>query len=152
MDGDRNLLFGVFAVQLRKVTASQIMEAAAAGVEDHASGMSVAWGDYNRDGRMELYVGNMFSAAGNRITYQRRFSTGLPGQTVSHLQRMARGNTLFENVTDAKGYQFRDVSQQLAVNMGRWSWASKFVDLTNDGWPDLIVANGYVTGDDKSDL
>jgi hypothetical protein len=126
--------------------------AAVAGVEDHASGMSVAWGDYNRDGRMDLYVGNMFSAAGNRITYQRRFSTGLPDQTVSHLQRMARGNTLFENVTDASASQFRDVSQQVAVNMGRWSWASKFVDLTNDGWPDLIVANGYVTGDDKSDL
>jgi hypothetical protein len=126
--------------------------AASAGVEDHASGMSVSWGDYDRDGRMDLYVGNMFSAAGNRITYQRRFSAGLPGETVSHLQRMARGNTLFANVTETGAAGFRDVSQQAAVNMGRWAWGSKFVDVTNDGWPDLIVANGYVTGEDQSDL
>ncbi len=27
-----------------------------------------------------------------------------------------------------------------------------FVDLTNDGWPDLVVAIGYVTNDDTADL
>ena len=47
--------------------------AAEAGVEDISSGMSVSWGDFNRDGWSDVYVGNMFSAAGNRITYQRRF-------------------------------------------------------------------------------
>ena len=44
-----------------------------AGVEDMASGMSASWGDYNQDGHMDLYVGNMFSSAGNRIAYQQRF-------------------------------------------------------------------------------
>jgi hypothetical protein len=36
--------------------------------------------------------------------------------------------------------------------MGRWAWASKFVDLNNDGWPDLAIANGYITGEDPHDL
>ncbi len=40
MDRDRNLLFGVFAVQLRKVTPSQIMEAAAAWAVDPAKDLA----------------------------------------------------------------------------------------------------------------
>ncbi len=126
--------------------------AAEAKVVDHGSGMSVDWGDYNRDGRMDLYIGNMFSAAGSRITSQRRFERGRPGDTVAHLRRMARGNTLFENACDATGARFQDVSDEAEVWLGRWAWASKFVDLTNDGWLDLVVANGYVTNDDTDDL
>jgi hypothetical protein len=126
--------------------------AAQAGVEDHGSGMSVAWNDYNRDGRMDLYVGNMFSAAGNRVTYQRRFADGRADETVSHLRRMARGNTLFSNQTRDGQVEFVDVSEPTAVWLGRWAWASKFVDLTNDSWPDLVIANGYVTNDMPDDL
>lgn len=126
--------------------------ARAAGVEDHAAGMSTSWGDYDRDGRMDLYVGNMFSAAGNRVSYQRRFVEGLPTKTTSYLQRMARGNTLFANRSSENQVAFQDVSVPLAVNMGRWSWGSKFVDLTNDGWQDLVVVNGYVTGENADDL
>ena len=126
--------------------------ASVASVEDQASGMSVAWGDYNRDGRPDLYVGNMFSAAGNRVTGQGRFSKGVRPETVADLRRMARGNTLFANATTPNGPSFRDESELAAVNMARWSWASKFVDFTNDGWPDLIAANGYVTGNVDDDL
>jgi hypothetical protein len=126
--------------------------AAEAGVEDHGSGMSVSWGDCNRDGQMDLYVGNMFSAAGNRVTYQRRFAAGIADETVSHLRRMARGNTLFLNSVDPRDPRFVDASEPAAVWMGRWAWGSKFVDLTNDGWLVLVVANGYVTGDDDDDL
>jgi hypothetical protein len=123
-----------------------------AGVEDVGSGMSVSWDDYNRDGLMDLYVGNMFSSAGNRITYQQRFSAGKSDATVSQIRRMARGNTLFKNASADGRAQFSDVSEREAVEMGRWAWASKFVDLTNDGWPDVIVANGYVTGHIPDDL
>ena len=40
----------------------------AGDVEDSAAGMSAAWGDFNRDGNMDIYVANMFSSAGSRIT------------------------------------------------------------------------------------
>jgi len=34
--------------------------------------------------------------------------------------------------------------------MGRWAWSDQFVDLNNDGWEDLVVANGYLTGVNNS--
>ena len=117
--------------------------ASAAGVEDVAAGMSVSWGDYNRDGRMDLYVGNMFSSAGNRIAYQRRFKEDDSEATRQLYQRHARGNSLFEAGPDGS---FRDVSSGAAVTEGLWAWSSIFADLNNDGWQDLVVANGMVTG------
>ena len=123
--------------------------AAAAEVEDIASGMSAAWGDYNRDGRMDLYVGNMFSAAGGRVAYQRKFHAGATAKTKSDLQRLARGNSLFAGTADGV---FRDVSIKAGAAMGRWAWSSQFVDINGDGWEDLLVANGYLTGTDKDDL
>ena len=124
--------------------------AAAAGVEDIAAGMSVSWGDYNRDGRPDLYVGNMFSSAGSRIAYQRRFKQNAASTIREHYQRHARGNSLFENAGDGT---FRDVSVAANVTRGRWAWSSRFVDINNDGWEDIVVANGMVTGaDDPGDL
>lgn len=119
------------------------------GLEDAAFGMSVSWGDYNRDGLMDLYVGNMFSAAGNRITFQEQFRPQSKEESRKKYQRTARGNSLFENQGDGT---FRDVSTHAAVTQGRWSWASLFADINNDGWEDLIVTNGFVTGDTIDDL
>ena len=120
------------------------------GVEDAASGMSVTWGDFNRDGWPDLYVGNMFSAAGNRVAYQRRFGDNRFGDDVARYQRMARGNTLF--AASPAGAEFQDVSLRHGVNMGRWTWGSQFVDLNNDSYLDLVVANGFLTSERRDDL
>jgi hypothetical protein len=56
---------------------------------------------------------------------------------------------LFENTGEGT---FRDVSLDRDVTMGRWAWGSPFVDINNDGRPDLLVANGYITGEDTRDL
>ena len=119
------------------------------GVEDMASGMSVAWGDYNRDGAADLYVGNMYSSAGNRVSYQRNFAPGEKAPTLAGLQGMARGNTLFAGGGSGA---FKDVSEASGAHLGRWAWSSGFADLNNDGWEDLVVANGFLTGRRPDDL
>jgi hypothetical protein len=116
--------------------------------EDRASGMSVSWGDVNRDGRMDLYIANMFSAAGNRIAKQEEFSPGSTPDIRQALLRFARGNTLLLQ----DGERFTDASDALGVTMGRWAWSSMFADINNDGWEDLLVANGYITTPDTGDL
>lgn len=110
------------------------------GAEDMAAGMSVSWGDFNRDGEADLFVGNMFSSAGQRVAFQRKFSDGKT--------RMARGNTLFS----ANDGVFQDHSLESGVTNGGWAWSSGFADLNNDGWQDLVVANGYLTNTRDDDL
>ena len=123
--------------------------AAEAGVEDISAGMGVSWGDYDGDGLSDIYVSNMFSSAGNRIAYQRRFKEDVDSETRGHFQRHARGNTLFRNLGDGT---FADVSERAGVTMGRWAWGSKFIDVNNDGWLDIVVPNGFATSEDPQDL
>ncbi len=122
--------------------------------EDSAFGMSVAWGDYDRNGWMDLYVSNMFSYAGNRVTFQKKFQSDSTDFVRTGYQRFARGNTLLANPGGKPGTEFQFVDRSLAdrVNRARWAWSSRFVDINNDGWEDLLVANGYITTSDSGDL
>ncbi|MEM7391429.1 MAG: VCBS repeat-containing protein, partial [Verrucomicrobiota bacterium] len=120
-----------------------------ARAEDSASGMGVTWGDIDRDGHMDLYVANMYSTAGSRITRQAGFKQDASEEVRARLRRFSKGNTLLRNVGDST---FEDVSEAAGVTMGRWSWSANFADLNNDGWEDLIVANGFISGTDSGDL
>ncbi len=71
------------------------------------------------------------------------------GNVKQRLQRMARGNTLLKN--QANGV-FEKASADSGIEFGRWAWASMFADINNDGWDDLLVANGFLTGDQTGDL
>ena len=118
------------------------------GLVDTASGMSVAWGDPNRDGALDLYVANMFSSAGSRITRQSQFLPKSSDDLRAVYQRFAKGNSLFLASKDG----FVENSAKANVDRARWAWSSPFVDINNDGWEDLVVANGYITTDDTGDL
>jgi hypothetical protein len=123
--------------------------AAAAGVQDIAAGMSSAWGDPDNNGRMDLYVANMFSSAGNRIAFQEKFHPTANDSERQLFRRHARGNSLFHN---KGGGLFDDLSEAAGVTLGRWAWSSRFGDLNNDGLEDIYVANGYITQEDPHDL
>ncbi|MFQ5664075.1 MAG: FG-GAP repeat domain-containing protein [Terriglobia bacterium] len=123
--------------------------AAAAGVEDIGHGMSAAWEDYDNDGWLDLYVGNMYSTAGLRLTAQSAFKSNSGAAVQKAYQRLAKGNTLFRNRGDGT---FEDVSETTGVTLGRWAWASQFFDLDLDGREDIYVANGYITNESTHDL
>ena len=132
--------------------------ASQAGGLDDSFGMSVNFGDYDRDGWIDLYISNMYSYAGNRITFQDQFKADSTDSVRQRFQRFARGNTLLRNTgvvdngTAGPVVQFEDRSVEAAVNMGRWAWSSCFLDINNDGWEDLYVNNGYITASDSGDL
>ena len=113
--------------------------------------MSASSGDFNRDGWPDIHLGAMFSSAGSRITSQDRFRPELPQDVRDRFRRLARGNTLFANAMKPEG-GFTDASEAAGITVGRWSWASLFADMDNDAWPDLLVANGFVTGEIPDDL
>jgi len=119
-----------------------------AGVEDQAAGMGVSVGDFDVDGKPDFYVTNMYSAAGNRVAYQSRFASDA-GKSAAQIQRFSLGNTLFRNLGAGR---FADVSDRARVRMGRWGWGARFIDVTNDGYDDIISPNGFLTGRAKDDL
>ena len=121
----------------------------AAGIRQGAFGMSVAVADFDRNGFEDVYVANMFSSAGSRVTHQKQFRPSDSDQLRKKFQHLAAGNTLLSNLN---GKTFRDVASVTGVTMGRWSWGSNFIDINNDGWQDLVVSNGYITGSDPDDL
>ena len=96
---------------------------------------------------MDLLVGNMFSGAGNRITFIDRFMKSRPDMKAM-AQHFARGNTLLKNSGDGN---FSDVSSQAGISVGRWAWSTQFLDINNDGLEDIFVTNGYITTEDTGD-
>jgi hypothetical protein len=112
----------------------------AAGVEDRGFGMGVTWLDYDGDGRLDLYVSNMYSTAGNRLLA--RGPGRLPGDAHERLLRLARGNSLFRNRGDGG---FEDVTAKAGAGRAGWAWSSAAYDYDNDRRPDLYVANGFRT-------
>lgn len=117
-----------------------------AHVEDVGAGMSACWSDFNNDGNQDIYVANMWSAAGQRVSMQKRFQKKAPEDIRALYQRHARGNALYRN---QGGGQFQNISQQAGVEMGRWAWCSDLWDFDHDGYPDLYVANGYISAPER---
>ena len=120
-----------------------------AGVEDVGAGMSVAWLDFDNDGREDLYVANMWTAAGIRVSEQGIFQKDAREDARALYRKHAMGNCLFQN---NGGGHFNDASMQSGTAMGRWAWSSDTWDFNHDGYPDLYIVNGMVSGTTGEDL
>ena len=81
-----------------------------------------AWGDYNRDGRPDLYISAMNGP--------------------SHLFR--NDGPINPLKPDPLHWRFTDVTVQAGLGGARNTFATWFFDFDNDGWPDIFAA-GYST-------
>jgi len=118
------------------------------GVEDVGAGMSVCWFDYDNDGADDLYVANMWTAAGERISEQEIFQKTAPENIRALYRKHAMGNSLFRG----NGNAFMGVTRSAGADIGRWSWSSDAWDFDHDGFSDLYVTNGMVSGPSREDL
>ncbi len=82
---------------------------AEAGINNTGSNRGISIGDYNNDGRDDIYVS---------------------------IQNQS--NMLYENQSDG---QFIDVAPQLGLDYEGVTRASLWIDINNDGWLDLFLAN-----------
>jgi enediyne biosynthesis protein E4 len=79
------------------------------------AGMGVSVGDYNRDGLLDLV------------------KTNFAGDTDSLYMNLGEGS--FDDRTYQAG---------LGINTRLLGWGVSFLDIDNDGWLDILVANGHV--------
>jgi tetratricopeptide (TPR) repeat protein/peroxiredoxin len=122
--------------------------AAKEGVEDIGAGMSVSWLDYDNQGSDDLYVANMWTAAGERVSTQPIFKRASSKEIRSLYQKHAMGNSLLHN----RGGTFDDATNSAGAGMGRWAWSSDALDFDHDGFQDIYVVNGMVSGSSRQDL
>lgn len=87
------------------------------------SGMNVSFGDTYNNGQLGIYVSN--------ITEE-----GI----------LMQGNNFWVPYADSEKVVYINAAGQLGIENGGWSWGAQFGDLNNDGYLDLYVANGYISG------
>jgi enediyne biosynthesis protein E4 len=135
-------------------------------------GLGVGWCDFNEDGLIDLYVANdqganfLYKNNGNGTFTDVALESGTAlsedgkeqssmGVAIGDYDHRGRWSIFVTNFSDEynalyrqeKDFQFTDVSY--ATQTGRVSlpfvgWGCGFFDYDNDGWLDLMVANGHV--------
>ena len=148
----------------------------AAGISKaYGAGLGVTTGDYNGDGWPDLYVANDYgteelflnqrgerfvlaenigldesSKSGMSVALGDIMNDGTLGVFVTNIsqrQYLFQGNNLRLNRL-AQGFGLTNVSAGEVADCG-WAWGSQFADLDNDGRQDLVVLNGFISGNPK---
>ena len=121
-----------------------ISAAAGVGYVGHSSG--AVFFDYNRDGRLDLFLVNVGryttnTIAGDGSKYYVAFEDAFAG----HLKpERAERSILYRN---EGGNRFVDVSKRAGLVDVSWTGDASAVDVNDDGWLDLYLVN--MQGDDQ---
>jgi len=108
------------------------------------------WGDYDHDGLLDLFVPGYVkydpdhpAIAGRRPVPEGACQYRGVGMFCGPMGLSGKGDHLFHNNGDGT---FADVSAKAGVTdpYGSYGFASVFVDVDDDGWVDLVVANDSV--------
>jgi hypothetical protein len=88
------------------------------------SGMNVSFGDIYNTRQFGIYISN--------ITEE-----GI----------LLQGNNFWVPIPVKDKVLYENVARQSGIESGGWSYGAQFGDLNNDGFIDLYVANGYISGE-----
>jgi len=116
-------------------TFSDVAEKAGVALGGWSAGPS--WGDYDHDGRLDLFVPGYAKFDPDHAQSCEFMGTKL---SCGPLGMEGETDHLFHNNGDGT---FADVSASAGVSdaKGYYGFASTFVDVDDDGWVDLLVAN-----------
>ncbi len=131
--------------RFRDVTA-----ASGLGHRGHSSG--AVFFDYDRDGRLDLFLTNVGAYTSDEVRTstnplrggpldeaERRFYDGYKDAFFGQLKpERTERSLLFHNEGDGA---FRDVSDAVGLVAEGWNGEAAVIDGNDDGWPDLYVAN-----------
>jgi ASPIC and UnbV/FG-GAP-like repeat len=162
-------VFSYYTHSLQPVIFTDVAEEV--GLKEMDNSLGLAWGDFNNDGWLDVYVSNHLPAATESLLYENRkgvFSAprsmakgDLHGAAWGDFDNdgaldlfvaggndtpigPAYANLLFRN----EGSTFRDVAASTGVDEpeGR-AWGGTWADFNNDGFLDLFVVNYFSSND-----
>jgi hypothetical protein len=109
--------------------------AAAYGIADTGFSTQAYFFDYDKDGDLDMYlVTNEIYDPKTPIKFRPKVTDG----TALNTDRLYRNNG---NGT------FKNVSREAGILIEGWGHAACITDINNDGWPDIYVANDFVSND-----
>ncbi len=113
-----------------------ISQAAGVAYSGHSSG--AVFFDYDRDGKLDLFVSNV-----GRYTSDKRgrggYYVGLADAFAGHtFPDRTEPSLLYRNLG---GNKFEDVTKATGLYDPGWTGDATFTDLNEDGWPDLYALN-----------
>jgi hypothetical protein len=119
---------------------------AASGLNYVGHSSSAVFFDYDRDGKLDLFLVNIGRYTTNTIAGDGyKYYVGIDNAFHGHLKpALAEPSILYRN---DGGNRFVDVSKRVGLQDLSWSGDASAVDANDDGWPDLYVLN--MQGDDQ---
>ena len=103
--------------------------------------MGLASGDFNNDGRVDLYVASMYSKSGSRVIGN-LLKDAYDEEVMKKLKRMVAGSQLYQNNGDLN---FSPVGKKYDVIGIGWAYAPTLTDLDNDGFLDIHATTGFIS-------
>lgn len=118
-----------------------------ASVDYWGYGNAATFFDFDRDGHLDLLVGNYFSeivrdpTTGEMVRNNlwNPVTTRVMHETFTHAANGGK-NVLYRNLGDGR---FEDVASDVGLTFRGWTLAVGAADLNNDLWPDLYLANDF---------
>jgi len=108
----------------------------AAGLPAWANVNTGVWLDYDRDGRLDFFLGGYYS---ENVDLWKLADTKMMPTSFEYASNGGR-KYLFHNLG---GGRFEEVSAKVGLSSSRWALAAVAADLRGTGYPDLFVANDY---------
>lgn len=108
--------------------------------ERHLFGMSHVFGDFNRDGKLDIFAVGMTSSVAERLEQMRLGRSEFPTYQAMR-PVMYYGNRLYFG----DGGKFRQLPMSDQARDAGWAWGAAAFDFDNDGDQDLYVVNGHIS-------
>ncbi len=156
----------------RNGTFSDVSQQAGVSDPEMRYGLTAVWSDFSRSGRLDLFVANdgepnyLYRSDGNGHFTDVGLESGVAedadgasqanmGVALGDYLHTGRMSMLISHFSEEYaalyrndgGMNFTDVSRSAGIaraTMPCVGWGDAFVDLDNDGWPDVIIVNGHV--------